>query len=154
MFKKHKLKKCHLFQTLEENELSLVADITEEIKKVKGENIFYEGSNNQDLYIIVEGVVEISLRAGHDEKIILTKMQDGGIIGDFAFVDEGVRSATVTIMEDAKLLLVKKEKFLELVKDHPHIGIEVYRELAKEVCMKIRERNKKLRSSIIWESIE
>jgi CRP/FNR family transcriptional regulator, cyclic AMP receptor protein len=153
MFKKQKLKKCHLFQTLSDNELSLVAEITEEKKMKKGETLFYEGSNNQDLFVIVDGVIEISIRAIGDEKIVLTKMQDGGIIGDFAFVDEGVRSATGTVVEDAHLLLIKEKKFLELVNEYPHLGVEVYRELAKEVCLKIRDRNKKLRSSIIWESI-
>ncbi|HOK41400.1 MAG TPA: cyclic nucleotide-binding domain-containing protein [bacterium] len=154
MFKKSKLKKCHLFSNLTDEELKLVADITEERKEKKGTVLFYEGSNNQDLYLIIDGTVEISICITLEEKFVITKVKNGGIIGDFAFVDEGARSATATVVDDAHLLVISKSAFEKLIFEHPRIGLVIYKELAKEVCKKIRERNKELRSSLIWESLE
>lgn len=154
MFKRQKLKKCRLFQNLTDDELKLVAEITEEIKLPKGNNLFYEGANNQDLYLIIDGIIEISMELGDNEKIQVTKMKDGGIVGDFAFIDEGVRSATASAIENCHLFVIKKSKFDILIQNNPRIGITIYKELGKEICKKIRERNKELKSAIIWESID
>jgi len=83
--------------------------------------VFNEGSKGDAAYILAEGKIEISgVVEGHKKVFaILTPIS---IFGEMAlFLDEGVRTATATALEDAKVIVVTKDDLDEFVRESPKV---------------------------------
>lgn len=80
------------------------------------------------MYVVVYGVVEIRL-----DGIVLERVKPGGIIGEMALIDDLPRSATAVAMEEARLSVVDKKRFLFLVQNHPYFALQVMQVLANRL---------------------
>src|SRR2546430_9222842 len=68
---------------------------TAQLKAYKaGRNIFQEGDPGDGLYLIVEGKVQITCQIGQDQRIVLSRLDDGDFFGEMAGVDNQPPSAT------------------------------------------------------------
>ena len=82
--------------------------------------IFEKGEEADSMYIIELGRVEINL----DPNPPAIKEQ-GDFFGEMGLVSDNPRSATVTTLDEVKLLQLKKEDLDELVEEHPVIFQEI-----------------------------
>ena len=80
-----------------------------------GEIVFEEGDPADDLYVIHQGFVKISKRAGA-QHIILTYLAEGDCFGETGILMDRPRSASATVMSRAKLLVVPGADFQNLVR--------------------------------------
>ena len=96
------LKQADIFFDFSNSQLELVAEICQERTLETGEVIFFEGSKSDELYIIVDGVIDIlvnpalvSDKPGEDrEPVTIATLRRGQSFGEIALVDQGLRSAT------------------------------------------------------------
>ena len=72
------------------------------------------------MYIIEIGRVEINL----DPNPSVIKDQ-GDFFGEMGLVSENPRNATITTLDEVKLLQLKKEDLEELIEEHPIIFKEI-----------------------------
>lgn len=82
--------------------------------------IFEKGDDADSMYIIELGRVEINL----DPNPPVTKDQ-GDFFGEMGLVSDSPRNATVTTLDEVKLLQLKKEDLNELIEEHPIIFKEI-----------------------------
>ena len=91
------LKQSDIFYQFTPTQLELVANLCQEVVFQAGEIIFKENSSSQELYIITEGEVEISINPAligtsdknkHTDATIAT-LRRGQSFGEIALVDEG-----------------------------------------------------------------
>ncbi len=74
----------------------------------RGAKIFREGAPGTSAYWIERGVVQISsLRKG--QKFELAKLTRGDLFGEMALIDDNVRSATATAMEESETVVISRE---------------------------------------------
>ncbi len=99
-----------------------------DLKFAAGTVIFEEGAPADDMYVIVQGEVEISLRG---KKLALASA--GEIVGEMALLKNASRSATVTAKSDCVLEAIDKERFEMLVKDSPSFALYVMNVLADRI---------------------
>jgi serine/threonine protein phosphatase PrpC len=104
-----------------------------------GEVIFKEGSVGDELYVIVEGRVEI--RA---QKRLLRILEAGLHFGEFAMIDRQPRSATVTAIEPTHLLVLSQEQFERLKREDPARALAFYEVIAKRLSLNLREADQVL----------
>ncbi|MEJ2589133.1 MAG: cyclic nucleotide-binding domain-containing protein, partial [Deltaproteobacteria bacterium] len=85
----------------------------------KGQTIFLEGEDSQDLYVLVSGKLDI-LKGSHK---IAEVSEEGAIFGEMSFLLEEARTASVKAGTDAKVIRIPREevpaflgKFPEVVK--------------------------------------
>jgi len=90
-----------------------------------GETIFTEGSTGREMYVVLEGSVDI--RVG---KKTLDVTGPGGVFGEMALIDSSVRSATAIAKEDCKLALVDERQFLRMAERTPLFTLNVMQILA------------------------
>ncbi len=76
-----------------------------------GEEIMRQGDMGNSAYIIEEGRVEISFKDGEGKTHILGTRGTNSMIGEMAIIDDAPRTATVTALDDCKLLEITKEDF-------------------------------------------
>jgi len=62
----------------------------------------------------------------------------GDVVGEFAFIDERPRSATVTVGETAQLLKLDHAKVMRSLVDNPEALAELLQALAVRVTLRLR----------------
>ncbi|MDX2135903.1 MAG: ATP-binding protein [Saprospiraceae bacterium] len=81
-----------------------------------GTVVFRKGEPGDALFLILSGAVKI-----HDGDYAVAAMGHGQCIGEIALVDEGPRSMSVTVTEEATLARVAREDFFAVFEGHPQI---------------------------------
>jgi hypothetical protein len=107
------LKGVNLFYETPDAILIELASLLEEIDLGAGRTLFEKGTTADGMYIIVAGRVKI-----HDGELILNYQGRGEVFGELALLDEQPRLASVTALEDTRLLKLDQEGFYLLMEDH------------------------------------
>ncbi len=152
------LKESDLFYNLNASQLELVEEICEECSFKAGNLIVHENSRDNELYLILQGQVEIMMDPelvspgpGHQANPeVISKLWPGQSFGEMALVDEGVRSASVRSAVDTHLLRISREKFLRLCTVYPELGYRVMFNLALDLSHKIRNAGLHIRQALLY----
>jgi CRP/FNR family cyclic AMP-dependent transcriptional regulator len=64
-----------------------------------GDLIFREGDRGEGIFLIEKGSVEIFKKATDGRKVVIGKIQPGGIFGEMAVIDERPRMASAAAIE-------------------------------------------------------
>lgn len=132
-----------IFSDLDTDQLERVYQICSQKVVKKGEIIVEENTPSTDIYIILEGEVELFIEADklkHSNEERIGYLDRGQSFGEIALVDQGLRSATVRCNSDTcRLLEIERDHFLKFLKENPDIGYIVMYNLAADICLKFRE---------------
>lgn len=93
-----------------------------------GAVIITEGQEGNNMYVVMEGEVSISLKAK-----LLATAQPGEIVGEMAMVSANLRSATVTAKTNCLLAEIDQGSFESLLKHVPDFTIHVMNVLASRL---------------------
>jgi CRP-like cAMP-binding protein len=107
----------------------------------KNSVILSEEDTGSALFVIAEGKVKISRSSGDEKEVILALLNESDFFGEMSLLDGMSRSATVTAVEDAKLFIIQRVEFLDLLKKYPDVSIALLTELTKRLraaTMKIK----------------
>jgi CRP/FNR family cyclic AMP-dependent transcriptional regulator len=158
------LKQADLFHQFTPTQLELVANICSERSYRGDEIIFYEGADSDELFLIVDGAVDIIVRArlsnslesfavdaeGQSEKVIAT-LRRGQSFGEISLVDQGFRSATArTQHPGANLLIIPRDRIIQLCEAFPQLGYRLMRNVAIELALKIRSADLRIREQLLY----
>ena len=143
------LKKIPILRDLDEEELGQFLKIARRVRFPKGQSIITEGQTGETLYIMEEGMVEISktlvMMKGQenskDRDKVLTKLsaEDHAIFGEVALFERSKRTATVVALTDCLLLEISKSDFLRLAEENPRVGYKISRNIAQLLCSRLRK---------------
>jgi CRP/FNR family transcriptional regulator, cyclic AMP receptor protein len=98
----------------------------EEIEVASGETVFAKGDFGSSMYVVAAGAVRV-----HDGNLEIAVLREREVFGELAALDPELRSATVTVLEDAMLLRLEHETLLELMSDHVALAKSVVRFLCR-----------------------
>lgn len=129
------LKGVDLFSELPGKELLNMVSIAEEVRFREGEDILQEGEPGDSLFVIVKGQVEVH-RAGRSIAVLGARET----FGEMALLDQGVRSATVTVLEPVIALRIESEPFFELMATKRQIALGVIRILTRRLRRAISDQ--------------
>jgi len=152
------LQQVDIFEDLTLEHLKLINDISESRTFQQGDIIFKENTPSNEFYVIMGGEVEIqvdpdTIGPGGDDhqSTTIAVLRRGQCFGEVALVDQGLRSATAKCgSETAKLLVVQREAFIQLLKQDYQMGYLVMRNLASDLAFKIRQTNLMVRESLMY----
>lgn len=94
-----------------------------------GTVLFREGEPGREMFVVHQGRVTISKRAGEVEKI-LTTLGPGEFFGEMSILNNRPRSATATCAEDAQLLVVDAKTFEAMIRSSAEVAIRMIKKLA------------------------
>src|SRR5919109_121366 len=101
--------------------------------------LFREGEPGKEMFILMQGTVEISV--GGDVVEVATP---GALLGEMALVDSSARSATVITRSQCKFVAVDGRQFDLLVRESP----EFARHVMSVMANRLRTMNQRLREAI------
>lgn len=103
----------------------------------KGKTIFKEGEHGDYLFFVIQGKVEVRLENSHNQHV-LGLYAEGALVGEMSIVDEYVRSATVSAIEDTEILILTKTKFDEIIKKKSKLGIKLLLGISRVISARLR----------------
>jgi len=145
-------------------EVKLFADLTlEQIKKIvpqmgyevidAGTIFIQEGAGDTNLYILLDGEVEVSktlvlpewIRAGQKKEKSLIRLSEKHypFFGEMAmFEEKPERSASIRAIRTCQMATLSKDSIEAITQESPFIGMLIYRNIASELVQRLRRANK------------
>ena len=106
-------------------------------KLESGAMLMAEGQQATDLYIVLDGQMEVMAPMGQDW-IRVAELGPGSAIGEMAFLDGSPRSARVFATTPCSLLQITRESFERFSQQRPDIAISFILELGRIVAFRLR----------------
>lgn len=145
------LKSVSIFSELDQDELHRIAEICAERDFLRGDVVFVEHTEGDELFVILEGEVTIQLELISEEDAMpLITLQKGDVFGELSVVDDAPRSATARCLTDCRFLVLKREDFNRVLESDPAMGYKVMSQVARLVSRRVRATNQKIVDSVSW----
>lgn len=98
-----------------------------------GDLIFKENEQGSEMYVIIQGSVEIRKSTGSSSSKTLTTLQKGDIFGEMAIIEKKPRSASAIALEPAKLLVLNEKLYDSMVVSNPDFARKMNRVLSERI---------------------
>src|SRR5262245_28498974 len=109
----------------------------------KGQTLFEIGSAGDGCFLLDEGVVKVSMASKQGTERTLAILASGSIVGELAMIDGLPRSATVQALRDSRLTFLPRSIFVECLRDHP----EIYVQLVTILVARLRQADEEVAES-------
>jgi CRP-like cAMP-binding protein len=101
-----------------------------------GERIFAQGELGTDMFIILDGEVEIVKHIA-GESHVLSKLEKGDFFGEMAVLESVPRTADAIATTEVRALVINGARFDEMLRKNPEIAVRIIRKYSK----RLREAN-------------
>ena len=149
------LRRVEIFNGLTDEDLLRIANLCKIQRVGNWVTIFKEGDDGEDLYILHEGCVRVSLNVktpqGGLAPSTINMLYAGQSFGEMVLLGGATRSASVISADPCVLLLLSERDFAKLCDESPRIGYRVMRNLCADLAYKLRSSNLLLRGNIRWQ---
>ena len=99
------------------------------ISFARGETLFQEGEASQNLYILLEGKLDVL----KGEQVINTIVEPGAVFGEMSFLLGARRTATLKVVESGRAVSIPREEVDRFLDDFPELGHKMTRLLARRL---------------------
>jgi signal transduction histidine kinase len=127
-----------LFGQLSPPELSALRHIAREQAFKAGQEIFKEGDNGDGVYVVKEGLVEISGLLDQKVRLVFSQVGPGDIFGEMAVIETKPRSACALAKQDSTVYFIPRADMLTLIERSPALALA----LLREISHRLREFNR------------
>ena len=122
------LKSIPLFAGFGRRELERLGQLTDVVDLPEGRVLMRQGESGSEAFVIMEG----RARVERDGRLVAERT-NGEVVGEIAILDEGRRTATVTLTAPSRLLVIGHRDFHALMEEMPEVRLKVLSELARRV---------------------
>jgi CRP-like cAMP-binding protein len=123
------LRRVPLFANIDTSRLKLLAFTSERLAFDAGAVLFREGDRGDSAYLILNGKVDVAVNSPQGD-VVVAHLGANNIVGEMALLCEMPRTATIIAAEPLDTLRIKKDQFLQMLRDLPQMPLEIMRELA------------------------
>jgi CRP-like cAMP-binding protein len=102
-----------------------------------GQDIFHEGDPSLYLYIIKTGHVAIEVHVPSKGRRMISTASPGDVFGWSALVEPRIETAGARVVDDAEVLGIKGGVLMDLSREDPGLGFELYRALAEVIMARL-----------------
>ena len=133
------LKGMPIFRYLSYRELVRLMNITQVRRYEEGEVIIEEGTDGEELFILLEGSAKLS-KAGN----FITDLSQGDHFGEMALVDSAPRSASITAGPDARLMIITRTDFYEIIRNESKLSVKLLWSFVQVLTDRLRKTTAQL----------
>ena len=106
--------------------------------------ILSEGEKSSRMCVITRGLVGVFKQAPHDEQMRVAELSAGETIGEMGILDDEPFSASVIASEYSVVLIITREDFEEIVRQHQAIGNKLLWKLGQVLTERLRQTTRRL----------
>ena len=139
------LRSIALFQDFKENPEALgkIDRLFTERTVRRGETIFREGKEGDELYIIKKGSVRVQKKTLQNEPytVVTLTADQHAFFGEMGLLLNDKRSASVVAEQNCVFLVTNRRKFVDFGEREPHAALLVTRQIARILARRLRKTN-------------
>jgi CRP-like cAMP-binding protein len=140
------LSSCYLFNGLSETQLDNLIAIGNETRIQKGQWLFREDEDAQQMFVLKAGAVELLTTVEDDIELPITILREpGNCFGTSTLVPPHKYSLSARGVEDGTLLTLKKADLDKLIKADYELGHAILTNLAKHFLDRLKETRQEIR---------
>ncbi len=125
-----RLSRVRLLQNLSSEAITSLERRSHWRRYARNEQILDRDSESRDVFLIVEGSVEVVNYSLSGREVAFGHVAQGGYFGELSAIDGGRRSANIVAIEDSLVLVVPPDVFTEILTHNPQAAMQVLRRLA------------------------
>ena len=148
MSKTDHLRNVPIFTDLTDSDLTKIASKMVPRVYEKGQMILLEESMGETFFIITQGAVKVTRLSADGREVILAMLGESDFFGEMSLLDGEGRSANIVANEDAKVLTLSRNDFLDCLESYPKIAIALLEELA----IRLRKSDQQIESLSLSDS--
>ncbi len=99
----------------------------------QGAVIFRENDEGTDMYIIIQGVVEIRKSTGSSSSKVLSTLQKGDMFGEMAIIEKQPRSASAVAVQPTRVLVLNEKLYDNMIGTNPDFARKMNRVLSERI---------------------
>ena len=119
--------RIQLFAELGKEEMSYIATHARSLRKARGEFIYMPGDGADLVYILRQGRVKLAVLSRSGKEVAIDIIHPGEIFGEFALIDESVRSNMTQALDDVSIWVFSKHDFTHLLVTRPKLAMSYIR---------------------------
>lgn len=122
------LRSVPMFAGLRDRELERISSLADIVDLPVDRVLMTQGESGHEMFVLVSG----SGRVERDGATI-DSAGPGDVLGEIALLDGGPRTATVTLTEASRLLILARREFHDLMDEFPEIRLQVLEAVAQRL---------------------
>ena len=119
--------RVQLFSGLTPVEMKQITAVARSLRKQRGEFVYMPGDRADSVYFLKKGRIKLSVLSDSGKEIAIDIIQPGEMFGEFALIDESVRSNMAQALDDVTILVFDKRDFAGLIKSQPNLALNYIR---------------------------
>ena len=135
------LKISPIFSSLNDNELSELANLATERNFMSNEFIFWDGDTPDWFYVVAEGKVKVLKHSSSGREFIIAFFGSGEMFGEVAVFENKPYPASAQAVAETRVVAIKKEDFLSFLANRPQVALRIINVLGE----RLRDAQSRLR---------
>jgi CRP/FNR family transcriptional regulator len=120
-------RRVQLFSEFGPDEMSEINAAARSLRKERGRFVYMPGDRADAIYVLKKGRIKLSVLSESGKEVAIDIIQPGEIFGEFALVDESVRSNMTQALDDAEMLVFGKRVFTRLLETRSKLAMNYIR---------------------------
>ena len=148
------LDRATLFEGLSAEALNELRHLATPFALGAGDVLFRQGDPPTGLFVVERGLLEIAARIPGDEDGQVSRIAPGEVVGEFALLDPGPRSARISAVEDSAGLFLPARSFIAQLEEGRAGAVEAVDRLRTLVASRTRATIERLAAEAVTEPSE
>lgn len=134
------LKRTVLFQNLYDIQLNTILSYASVESFLEGKTIFQQGEEALHLYVLIEGAVDLTVKAQEKVDFMTSKIEkEGAVFGTPSLMEPFRYNVTATCLKPTKVLMIQVNPLKQKMKEDPKMGMEIMEKLASVYFNRLNE---------------
>lgn len=95
--------------------------------------LFHQGDAGNSLFVLAEGLVKVTVRSAAGDEMVLVTLSPPSTFGEISLIDGRPRSASVDVVQPARVLILGEAEWNVLLTDSPAFATAVLRSAVEMV---------------------
>ena len=140
------LASSYLFNGLDENQLKKIHAITTKLSVEKGQQIFTEGEDGSEVYVLEAGAVELMTLVETDFELPVSILRNrGDVFGSSALIPPHQYSLSARCAENGTLFKIERSALKKLMSEDRDLGSIILANLAKHFFDRLNKTRQELK---------
>lgn len=134
------LRKAELFETLNESQLTALLSKSNVETFSEGVTVFRQGEEANRLYILIQGSVDLTVKAQEQIDFMTSKIEkEGAVFGTASLMEPYRYNVTAVCLKPSKVLVFDADHIKKKMEEDPKMGMEVMTKLASIYFNRLNE---------------
>jgi diguanylate cyclase (GGDEF)-like protein len=139
-----------VFSLLSAEEIALVSEHLSNAELAAGEILFHEGDNGNDMYILADGAVAVSIKLPDGDTREIARFSPGDFFGEMSIFDDAPRSASCQAISRSTLLCLSRHAFSNVMSEHPAIAQKLMYRMLNITTQRLRGTSEFVSEMVQW----